>query len=151
MYPVTRTLWKVLLRTGTTLSVTLVVSDLAPGLTSISSRRWWRRSSPTESCAEGGWEIVILVISAGCMPSTTSPMSTNSCRYMSRKMVHFTSTLLKPGLSEILKWLNLAWNGWRKQPLRPILFFDHHCILLNRIHDSRALLMMKSMLRDQLK
>ena len=38
-YPVTRTLWKVLLPTGTTLSVTLAMSYLVPGVTSVTSRR----------------------------------------------------------------------------------------------------------------
>ena len=37
-------------------------------------------ANPTEVWVEEGWEIVILAISVGCRPSTTSPMSTTSCR-----------------------------------------------------------------------
>ena len=55
IYPYTRTLWKVLLPMWTTLSVTLAMSNLAPGVTSLSSRRWWRRPSPKEAWVEGGW------------------------------------------------------------------------------------------------
>ena len=76
---------KVSLPTETTLSVTLAMIGLAPGVTSVLSRDWWRRPSQKVGWAEGGWRIVILATNAGCKPSTTSPMSTNAWRKASQK------------------------------------------------------------------